>query len=83
MEKIKNYLPDILILGGILLLVTNYYFKITEYKEYEINTNIDSLFDSAFDSTATVINYDYIGFLATVIVIVGLYVLVRKYFVKK
>lgn len=76
MKIFKKYLPDILILGGTLLLVINYYFKITEY-------NVINSLNLEFDLDFTTIEYDYVGFVATVIVVVGVYLVLRKYLIKK
>lgn len=75
-KTLKKYLPDILILGGILLVVTNHFFKITEYKRVTRD-----LFED-LDFTTTSVNYDYVGFFASVIVIIGLYIVIKKHIKK-
>lgn len=70
----KQYYLDFLILGGILLLITNHFFKFTEYSSVT-ELNIWKEYD-------TIVKYDYVGFIASVFIAIGLYILIRKYFEK-
>ena len=71
MEFIKKYIADILVLFGVLLITTNYYFKFTKY-------SILSIKDEIMLDLST-IEYDYIGFISSIIIIIGLYIGIRRY----
>jgi len=81
---LKKYFPDFLILSGILLFIANHFFKFTRYSvnsisEYE---SMQMMMDYSENQITTTIHYDYVGFIASIAVVIGLYVMVRKYIIK-
>jgi hypothetical protein len=79
---IKRYYLDAMILSGILLIITNHFFKLTEYKKITY-TEYD-MFDFAEDvKSYTSIHYDYVGFISVVLISIGLYIIIRRFITNK
>lgn len=81
---IKEYYLDVLILGGILLKITNHFFKLTEYKITEyVYSPLEFEDDPFAEVTSISVHYDFVGYIAVVSTSIGLYVLIRRFINKK